>query len=45
MPPHADMLQWEHLPFPKMTSDKFFNYFLFLLAFGLIIGGCVGAWG
>lgn len=21
MPPHADILQWEHLPFPKSLRD------------------------
>lgn len=21
MPPHADVLQWEHLPFPKSLRD------------------------
>ena len=27
MPPHADVLQWEHLPFPKYLRDfqRLFN--------------------
>lgn len=37
MPPHADVLQWEHLPFPK--SLRFNRRFYPFNAFRSLLGG------